>query len=441
VEVAEVADQFLIATKQQSGLDALVPDSSIGSLGVREDKKHSGKRKKKRAVNVVSFDEDEIGDNEPLRDSSDPYKSMSSSCSEDRFADSPNPVVTSKENFNKGNAVDLKIESVASKAEKQNLMSSTSTTARADSTDTKSAISSSAALSICRNDKVLNSFPPPEFSVYSSSIKSADCISVNSVYSDCSERLDLENMNLSGMEISPSQRLKPVRSDRGGMNGDCDSNCDYPLDSSSQDLIPVPNFDSCMAPELLDLQINLDPGDLRDLGIISPATPSFSSEATLPPNSERVQQGSNKYSLIKKISASDSLSSGKTSASAEVSSLYGSYDPQRGFMKSSDGGENDTIVKLKVILDREVETVAKLRAHCAEEKRKSTDQMKILEAKVESLTKENEILKHQLKKYVGAVQLLKKDNHGSSVKRMSSFDDDDDAIQSSTSLANGKLIS
>lgn len=232
-------------------------------------------------------------------------------------------------------------------------------------------------------------------SLCSTSVKSVDCISVNSVYSDCSERLDLESANIAGLEISPSQRLKPIINDNSGEFSIKNTN----NPDSTHDLIPVPSYDSALTPALnLDVEPHCA-GSSGSSKIHSPITPTTPGRST------------------------DSTASGKEQGQSRRAS---------GEQHHSTLNE-EAIQKLKGLLDREIETVATLRAELAEEKRSSNNQIKILEAKIESLSKENEILRHQLKKYVGAVQLLKREG-----ARRLSLEDDDAALNNGPSNHIGK---
>ena len=62
---------------------------------------------------------------------------------------------------------------------------------------------------------------------------------------------------------------------------------------------------------------------------------------------------------------------------------------------------------LKQLLEQESSTSAGLRQELNEANRKSKDSCDKLQARVNSILRENELLKHQLKKYVGAVQKLR----------------------------------
>uniref|UniRef100_T1J6X9 Large ribosomal subunit protein uL13 n=1 Tax=Strigamia maritima TaxID=126957 RepID=T1J6X9_STRMM len=64
---------------------------------------------------------------------------------------------------------------------------------------------------------------------------------------------------------------------------------------------------------------------------------------------------------------------------------------------------------LRSLLDREMEMCSGLRVEMDEIKEKNQERVERLQTKLQALSRENELLKHQLKKYVGAVQMLKKD--------------------------------
>ncbi len=235
-----------------------------------------------------------------------------------------------------------------------------------------------------------------ESSICSTSVKSVDCISVNSVYSDCSERLDLESANIAGLEISPSQRLKPIINDNSGEFSIRNTN----NPDSAHDLIPVPSYDSALTPALhLDVESHCA-GSSGSSKIHSPITPTTPGR-----------------------SSTDSTIAGKEQGQSRRASGEHHHSALN----------EEAIQKLKGFLDREIETVATLRAELAEEKRSSNNQIKILEAKIESLSKENEILRHQLKKYVGAVQLLKREG-----SRRLSLEDDDASMNNGPSNDIGK---
>ncbi|EEC02552.1 conserved hypothetical protein [Ixodes scapularis] len=64
---------------------------------------------------------------------------------------------------------------------------------------------------------------------------------------------------------------------------------------------------------------------------------------------------------------------------------------------------------LKRLLEREAELNAKLRADALETEKAVGERTDRQDSKIQTLTRENELLKHQLKKYIAAVQLLKRD--------------------------------
>lgn len=64
-------------------------------------------------------------------------------------------------------------------------------------------------------------------------------------------------------------------------------------------------------------------------------------------------------------------------------------------------------VSLKKLVDQEASVAASLQEELKEARRKSTESIDKLGIRIQTLTRENELLKHQLKKYVGAVQKLR----------------------------------
>ncbi|KDR23144.1 sorting nexin-29 isoform X2 [Zootermopsis nevadensis] len=64
---------------------------------------------------------------------------------------------------------------------------------------------------------------------------------------------------------------------------------------------------------------------------------------------------------------------------------------------------------IKRLLDQAQEQNAELKAELAETNRQHQDKIDRLESQIQGLVRENELLKHQLRKYVGAVQMLKRD--------------------------------
>ncbi|XP_049804040.1 sorting nexin-29 isoform X2 [Schistocerca nitens] len=64
---------------------------------------------------------------------------------------------------------------------------------------------------------------------------------------------------------------------------------------------------------------------------------------------------------------------------------------------------------LKKLVEQMQETNTHLQAEMSEKQRQHTEKTERLEARIQALARENELLKHQLRKYVGAVQMLKRD--------------------------------
>nr|XP_042903600.1 sorting nexin-29 isoform X4 [Parasteatoda tepidariorum] len=81
------------------------------------------------------------------------------------------------------------------------------------------------------------------------------------------------------------------------------------------------------------------------------------------------------------------------------------------FMAKKDEYEekNGTLTSL---LEREMEITDGLRAELEDTKRNCEEKVERSESKFQTLSRENELLKHQLKKYITAVQMLKHDSEG-----------------------------
>ena len=60
-----------------------------------------------------------------------------------------------------------------------------------------------------------------------------------------------------------------------------------------------------------------------------------------------------------------------------------------------------------IILEKESTVTATLKQELEESNRKSKESTDKMQARINSVLRENELLKHQLKKYVGAVQKLR----------------------------------
>ncbi|XP_069192024.1 sorting nexin-29 [Procambarus clarkii] len=68
-------------------------------------------------------------------------------------------------------------------------------------------------------------------------------------------------------------------------------------------------------------------------------------------------------------------------------------------------------VEVAAALSQEMETTSMLRAEIALQQSQHQETLDKLNMKISTLTRENELLKHQLKKYVGAVQLLRREGN------------------------------
>ncbi|XP_023221437.1 sorting nexin-29-like isoform X1 [Centruroides sculpturatus] len=70
----------------------------------------------------------------------------------------------------------------------------------------------------------------------------------------------------------------------------------------------------------------------------------------------------------------------------------------------------ETNNSLRNLLDKEMEMCAGLRAEMEEMKKQHEEKNERQEIKLQTLSRENDLLKHQLKKYIAAVQMLKRDS-------------------------------
>ncbi|KAM4697780.1 LOW QUALITY PROTEIN: sorting nexin-29 [Rhinophrynus dorsalis] len=77
---------------------------------------------------------------------------------------------------------------------------------------------------------------------------------------------------------------------------------------------------------------------------------------------------------------------------------------------------------LRNLLDAEMEHSSALRLEIDNLKRKVAEQEERHAAKIQALARENEVLKVQLKKYVGAVQMLKREGHADAVPNLRNID-------------------
>jgi len=248
---------------------------------------------------------------------------------------------------------------------------------------------------------------------YSTSAKSVDGISM---YSDCSDRLD----NISLSDVSADQRFKPVVLDEESTYADNECRgfnltrnrltlCNLPDSRNygnscdpSQDLIPVPNYD-VKSHKLLSVSDNNAScsGPMYSIADLNRNSPTDSSESNsrCDKNTSETRPQKTFYNHHSWQNHSVSTTNTCFTAGERISSCSS---------ESSGDREKNKIQKLKFLLDREIEFVAVLKSQLLEEERKSNDKIKLLESKCDCLSKENEILKQQLKKYICAVQLLKK---------------------------------
>lgn len=416
-DTIEIADQAILALSPTSLVQSSAatvalakPMEKVHSEVGKSSSKGGKKKKKKPPVNFVSFDDDDdqTGSIDSLTISTSSVYSLPAatvSTPTERKSHALSKDIEEKGKSATQSHADLDEMSQTKESISENENRIIGNDQMKDSENDSSEPSTEAHTQACPTSSYSaeeGTAAGPDPSTYSTSVKSADCISVNSVYSDCSERLDLDSVNLAGLEVSPSQRLKPITSDHvfGGNSVKCTST----NPDSAHDLIPVPSYDSATLAPALNLDVEHYAGSSGSSKIHSPITPTTPGRTNEPLP----------------------LSVAKDGQSTRLA----------GQCQTTSVASEEAIQKLKGLLDREIETVATLRADLAEEKRSSSNNIKMLEAKIESLSKENEILRHQLKKYVGAVQLLKREG-----SRRLSMEDDDTAVNNCSSNDIGMLLS
>ncbi|XP_054763055.2 sorting nexin-29-like [Lytechinus pictus] len=80
---------------------------------------------------------------------------------------------------------------------------------------------------------------------------------------------------------------------------------------------------------------------------------------------------------------------------------------------------------LRALLDSEMEHSASLRGQLEELRVKDSDMQEKLDSQVQALTRENELLKNQLKKYVAAVQMLRREGSTGAIEGLPGFRPED----------------
>ncbi|XP_041473769.1 sorting nexin-29-like [Lytechinus variegatus] len=80
---------------------------------------------------------------------------------------------------------------------------------------------------------------------------------------------------------------------------------------------------------------------------------------------------------------------------------------------------------LRALLDSEMEHSASLRGQLEELRVKGSDMQEKLDSQVQALTRENELLKNQLKKYVAAVQMLRREGSTGAIEGLPGFRPED----------------
>ncbi|KAK8784195.1 hypothetical protein V5799_009440 [Amblyomma americanum] len=163
---------------------------------------------------------------------------------------------------------------------------------------------------------------------------------------------------------------------------------------------------------ILDLSI----GDL--IPMCHPTEDGARSEDSIPSYSEDTETAAAGLALAQNVSSlalnATVDSPGNATAEAELTSDMTSATPdelkqalvvmtQR--IKDVEQENNS----LRRMVEQESEVSAKLRADAQEAEKQTNERLDKQESRIQTLTRENQLLKHQLKKYIAAVQLLKRD--------------------------------
>lgn len=162
---------------------------------------------------------------------------------------------------------------------------------------------------------------------------------------------------------------------------------------------------------ILDLSI----GDL--IPVCHPVEDGARSEDSIPSYSEDTETAAAGLALAQNVSslALNAVESpGNAAAEAELASEMAAATPdelkqallvitQR--IKDVEQENNS----LRRMVEQESEVSAKLQADAQEAEKQTNERLDKQESRIQTLTRENQLLKHQLKKYIAAVQLLKRD--------------------------------
>ncbi|KAH7943869.1 hypothetical protein HPB52_012027 [Rhipicephalus sanguineus] len=207
------------------------------------------------------------------------------------------------------------------------------------------------------------------------------------------------------------KRKKKRRKPRSNVvSFDDEDDDDYTLDSSHGKEAGTSCQPSSLTP-ILDLSI----GDL--IPVCHPAEDGARSEDSIPSYSEDTETAAAALMLAQNVSSlalSAVESPSAAAVEAELSSDMASATPDElkqallvMTQQIKDVEQENTT--LRRMVEQESEMSAKLRADAREAEKQTIERLDKQESRIQTLTRENQLLKHQLKKYIAAVQMLKRD--------------------------------
>lgn len=172
---------------------------------------------------------------------------------------------------------------------------------------------------------------------------------------------------------------------------------------------------SCRQPSSLTPILDLSIGDL--IPVCHPSEDAARSEDSIPSYSEDTETAAAALVLAQNVSSlalnsveSPSQAATDTELSADMTSATPEELKQALLVMTQrikDVEQENSA--LRRMVEQESEVSARLRADAQEAERQSGERLDKHEARIQTLTRENQLLKHQLKKYIAAVQLLKRD--------------------------------
>lgn len=162
-----------------------------------------------------------------------------------------------------------------------------------------------------------------------------------------------------------------------------------------------PKDADCSGSSDTGINIDSDVGDIENSGALRPVSNASVGELIPVPLTEETQ------------TSEDSVSVPSFTEEADCSSVSGNSVEAGEVCTEATGGKEESLInemeKLKKELEEAKETSQNLRTQLAQTAKVQQDHINTIENRVRELNRENEVLKHQLRKYVGAVQMLKQE--------------------------------